>query len=149
MHGVLVAVTVSRKGCGAGGVLAWCCWGLAQALSSLGTRCQKRLVLVLPEAWWRSRSPSSCHRPQGLQETAACSTGCGDPPVRGLAFGAVLRRCISQLFEDASGESVVLDEQNVSLGLEQAFTASSLCLSSCLLYDSGRREVLITLGNRG
>lgn len=92
---------------------------------------------MLPEAWWRSRSPPSCHWPQELQETAACSTGCGDPPVRGLAFGAVRRRCISQLFEDASVESVVLDEQNVSLGLEQVFTACSLLLSSCLLCDSG------------
>lgn len=103
---------------------------------------------MLPEAWWRSRSPPSCQRPQGLQETAACSTGCGDPPVRGLAFGAVCRRCISQLFEDASVESVVLDEQNVSLGLEQVFTACSLLLSSRLLCDSGRREVLIALGNK-
>lgn len=69
--------------------------------------------------------------------------------MRGLAFGAVRRRCISQLFEDASVESVVLDEQNVSSGLEQAFSASSLLLSPCLLCDSGSREALVALGNGG
>lgn len=95
-----------------GGVPAWCGLdGAARALSSLDTRCQKRLTLVLAEAWWQYRGPRSCHQPQGWH-----SLGRGESPLWGPVPSALCRTCASLLSEKTLIEAVTLGKQKASSG---------------------------------